>query len=552
LEPLTATHTKLLEIRERKDLKLRPTKHLKTTFTGFDGVEKPLSVRYYQVQGILHLVLMKRFLLGDDTGLGKTLEAIAALCYIWEKDPDRKVIVLTTKSAAPQWVKEFGKFTTGVKVIACQGDKKQRTAARAMFEKATGPTVIVMGYRSAVQDFTSMQGWKDFILVADEATAFKTPTTQVHQVIRHFSGAAERTWGLTATLIKNHLMEGYGIYQVIVPGLFGMNKNQFMLYYCLCRMQSIPRSNRQIPVITGYLPERIQEFKAVIDPYYIGRAKHTVASDLPALIMQEIEVDLTDQQEEKYAEALAGLLEVGGSKVKDGDFTEVPEDSERQIQAGNALKEVTKLTAIIYCQQIINSPELIGIPGESPKLEALIDFLSEGAFEDEKVIVFSRFKKMIDIIMPRLAKEKIKAVRITGDESTAQRDAAMTSFQNPNSDVRVACLTTAGSEAINLQAAKAIVCFDTPWSAGEFLQLVGRMIRIGSTHDTCSVVHLVAKGKKKTVDHRVLEVLGKKMSLVEAVLGKRIKGTGESSIISVENDISDLFQSLKQDARERT
>jgi SWI/SNF-related matrix-associated actin-dependent regulator 1 of chromatin subfamily A len=409
-----------------------------------------------------------------------------------------------------------------------------------------------MGYRSAVLDFTSMQPWKDFILICDEATAFKTPTTQVHQVVRHMSGAADRTWGLTATLIKNHLMEGYGIYQVIVPGLFGMNKNQFMLYYCLCRMQSIPRSNRQIPVIVGYLPERIQEFKDMIDPYFIGRAKHDVASDLPALIMQEIEVDLTDLQEEKYAEALAGLLEVGGTPTTTAAVVTTPDGSDREVAASHTLKEVTKLTAIIYCQQIINSPELIGIDGESPKLEALIDFLTEGDFAEEKVIVFSRFKKMIDIIMPRLAKEKIKAVRITGDETTPQRDAAMTAFQNPDSDVRVACITTAGSEAINLQAAKAFVCFETPWSAGEFLQLIGRMIRIGSAHDTCSVVHLVAKGrKKKTVDHRVLEVLGKKMHLVEAILGKRLKGTGDSSVISVENEISDLFQSLKQDAKEQ-
>jgi hypothetical protein len=62
---------RLQKIRDRKDLKLRPTKYLKQTFTGFDRKEHPLKIRYYQVQGILHLVAMKRFLLGDDTGLGK-------------------------------------------------------------------------------------------------------------------------------------------------------------------------------------------------------------------------------------------------------------------------------------------------------------------------------------------------------------------------------------------------------------------------------------------------------------------------------------------------
>jgi len=194
---------KLKAIRERTDLKLKPTPHLKTTFTDFSGNERDLTIRYYQVQGILHLIFMKRFLLGDDTGLGKTLEAIAALCYIWEKDPTRKVIVLTTKSATPQWAKEFSKFTKGVRVIVASGTRKHREAAYATWRKGSMPTVMVMGYRSAVNDIRRLQKDEGYILICDEATAFKNPKTQVHQAIRHMSEMADRTWALTATLIKN-------------------------------------------------------------------------------------------------------------------------------------------------------------------------------------------------------------------------------------------------------------------------------------------------------------------------------------------------------------
>jgi len=507
---------------------LRPTRHLKDTFTDFAGREQPLRVRYYQVQGILHLVVMRRFLLGDDTGLGKTLESIAALCYIWENDPDRKVIIMTTKSSVQQWASEFGKFTRGVKVIVNKGTPAKREIAREQFMAATGPTVMVSGYRSMVQDFRHIQEWQDFILITDEATAYKNPKTQVHQVCRHLSAVANRVWALTATLIKNNLMEGYGIYQVVVPGLFQMSYNKFMLYYCLTRMQPIPRSNRQIPVIVGYLPEKIQEFKEVIDPYFLGRPKHKVATELPVVVMRNIPVTLTPFQEEKYQEALDGILELG-----DGE-----------------LRETTKLTSIIYCQQIINHPELIEVDeAESPKLEMLVDLLKDGDFSDENVIVFSRFKKMINLIMPRLKAEKIKAVRVTGDENEAQRADAMAKFQNPEKPERVICLTSAGAESINLQAAKAIICYDTPWSAGDFLQLIGRMVRIGSIHDRCYVVHLVGKSKKQTIDHHVLDVLGKKMKLVEAVLGKRLKGESDEQVISADNEISDLFTALQNDAR---
>lgn len=537
-DQITARLAKLIEIRSRKDLKLKKTKHLKETFTDFSGKERPLVIRYYQVQGILHLRIMKRFLLGDDTGLGKTLETIAALCYIWEQDPNRKAIILTTKSSIQQWAGEFAKFTTGIKTIVCTGDKNQRAAARKAYLNTDEPVVIIMGYRSMVGDFTNMQNWKDHVLVADECVVFKNPATQVHQVCRHLASQADRVWALTATMIKNHLMEGFGIFQVIIPGLFGMTATQFMMYYALVKMQSLP-GGRHVPVIVGYLPQKIAEFREVISPYYIGRAKYDVASELPTLTSKVINVGMTIEQDSKYSDAIEGLLGL----VKDGAVVE---------------QEISKLTAIAYCQEIVGHMGMIGfVESESPKIDALVELITEGDFADEKVIVFSRFEKMISFTMDRLKKEKVSAVRVTGKENTEQRKKAMDSFQNPESKDRVICITTAGSEAINLQAAKVLVCLDTPWSAGEFLQLVGRMIRIGSEHDKCYVIHMVANktGKdKETIDHRIMEVLGKKMHLVEAVLGKRIKGEKDSEVaIAVDNDISDLFASLKSDAnKERT
>ena len=531
-ERFEKTYSQLQVIRTKQDLTIRKTKHLKTTFTDFNGEEKELRIRYYQIQGVLHLMAMPRFVLGDDTGLGKTLETIAAFCFIWEKKPNHKVIILTNKSAVEQWVGEFAKFTTGIRVIACKGTPTKRKAARKLWEESEGPTVMVMGYRSAVGDFTHIQPWKGYSVVFDEATAFKNPATQVHQVCKYMAQCANRAWALTATLIKNHLMEGFGIYQVIWPGVFqsdgkNMNARQFMMYYCLVRMQTIPRSNRQIPIIVGYTPDKIQEFKENIDPYYLGRPKHQVASELPVLIPRRMYVKMSAEQQVMYDEALAGLLEKGDGEVK----------------------EVTKLTAIVYCQQIVNDLELVGIEAESPKLDLLVELLTEGDLAEEQVIVFSRFRKMIDIIVPTLQAKKVKVVRVTGTENESQRKEAMEAFQNPDNDTRVICLTSAGTEAINLQAAKAVVCYDTPWSAGEFIQLVGRMIRIGSIHDRCYAIHLVAKGTGKTMDQRVLEVLDSKMTLVEAVLGKRIKGEQDSNdIIEARNDISDLFDALRSDA----
>ncbi|MEL7339238.1 MAG: helicase-related protein, partial [Bacteroidota bacterium] len=128
----------------------------------------------------------------------------------------------------------------------------------------------------------------------------------------------------------------------------------------------------------------------------------------------------------------------------------------------------------------------------------------------------------------------------------AQRREAMNAFQNPEDETRLIFITMAAAEAINLQSAKCFILLDTPWSAGDYLQLIGRMLRIGSQHDRCYVLHFVTKN---SIDERVMAVLQKKMNLVEKIIGKRIKGEDDDDfVVSTENDVSELFRILKQDA----
>jgi len=537
LDPsVEAAHAKLLKVRERTDLTIRKSPMLNDTFINLAGDEAEVKLRYYQIQMVVHLMLMPRFVVGDDTGLGKTVETIAALCYLWEKEPNLKAIVLTKKAAVVQWAGEFKKFAHGINIVVCKGTPQQRAKAREMYEKATGPTVLIMGHRSAVQDFRRIQAWQGYVFVADEATVFKNPKTQIHQVCRHLGQQASRAWGLTATLIKNNLVEGYGIYKVLIPDLFPEAMTPFIRNYCLTRLQRTNRG-RMVSVITGYKKSDIDRFREKIEPFYLGRPKHAVASELPPLTVREIMVGMTDFQHGKYQEALSGLLQLGTGEEK----------------------EVSKLTAITYCQEIVNHPCLIGHPDYgSEKMETLIDLLTPGGdFHDEKVIVFTRFRRLVDHAIPLLEKEGIKCVRVTGSENEEQRQAAMDDFQDPNSDVRVIWITMAGGDAINLQAAKALVFFDTPWSAGDLIQILGRMIRIGSIHDRVYALHLIAR---KTVDERVMQVQKKKMKLVEAIIGKRIKGEndddlmaelGEDVEFAVTGEVTEIFGKLKEDAAGR-
>lgn len=557
-------YEQLKKVRESKTVELRSTPMLRTEIIGFDGQPQPFNLRYYQVQGIYHLLSVNRMILGDGTGLGKTCQAIGALCYLWEKDPQMKVMVVCPKSAIRQWAAEVDRFTNGVKVFIATGTPVARTKAYEAWAAHQGPAILSLNYHSVVRDWdqgiekvapaagakkgtqpTLGKGLLDRItsashsltVIFDEATAFKNPSSKTHQTCKFLSDKAQRVWGLTATLLKNNLMEGFGIYKVIRPSTFS-SKTRFLDDYCVTELQRI-KGGVKIPVVVGY--KNLAQFRSVIDPFFYGRPKHLVSTELPSLITREVLCELSTAEDRKYAESLEGLMLLGDGDLK--DFTETKD-----------------LTSLIYCQQVCNSLALLryndgdevgdGLTIErSAKEAALIDLLNE-EFDDEKVIIYSRFEKMVTRLQGILEKEKIKSVRITGAEGDKARKMAQDKFQDLKSPVKVVFITDAGSEAINLQAASAMILFDTPWSWGTYVQLLGRMIRIGSPHQNVLAVHLLAErpnrtGKKReTIDHKVIQKLRKKKGVIDQIIGEA--AVGALRFERAEGEIRELVLSMKE------
>jgi SNF2 family DNA or RNA helicase len=555
---MTATDSKnpvleqLKQIRASKTLALKPTPRLRQEIVGLDGKTQPLRLRYYQSQGIFHLLLVKRMVLGDGTGLGKTCQTIAYMCYLWDKSPEVKAIVICPKSAIRQWASEINRFAVGVNSYIAAGTLDERKAAYEAWAKApSGPddpkAVLITNYHSLVRDWdyggkseveVAKPGAKGqgalkgglldsitsevgkFITVFDECTAFKNPTTKTWQTCRFLSDKSDRVVGLTATLLKNNLMEGFGIYKVIKPDIFS-SKTKFQEQFCVMEMQRV-KGGVKVPVVVGY--KNLTQFRTMIEPYFYGRNKHEVSNELPSLTTKEIVVELTPAEDKKYAEALSGVLELGDGEIKEYEDTKA-------------------LTSLIYCQQCVDSPALlrynegdvidVGDDVEEVKLgskeQALLDLLDE-QLEGEKVIVYTRFESLVGRLQKVLAKAKIKSVRITGKENDKKRAEAQNKFQDLSSDTKVVFITDAGSEAINLQAAAAIIFYDSPWSWGNYVQLLGRMIRIGSPYPSVFAIHLVAErpgkeGKKReTIDAAVLRTLRKKKVLIDQIIGEAAQG----------------------------
>jgi SNF2 family DNA or RNA helicase len=561
-KPLTEaqqkTYAKLKEVRASTTVSLKPTPLLRKSIPGLDGEEHAFSLRYYQVQGVFHMVALPRMILGDDTGLGKTIESIAALCYLWAKEPNNRVIVVAPKSAIRQWAAEIQRFTTGLKVfLASEGVMKGEApvdSRRRVYEAwASTPTsehpILILNYALLVRDWhhggfqppkrsgklpkqpvkpgllDGITGKEQsLVIVFDEATAFKTQRTKTWEIAQFLSARARRVYGLTATLLKNNLMEGYSIYKAIKPDLFG-TKTKFLEDYCHVKIQAIGR--KRINLVVGY--KNLGEFREVIDPFFLGRKKHTVAKELPALTTKEISFELSGAEDTKYTEALSGVLELGDGEVREFEDTKA-------------------LTSLIYCQQVVNSLALlrfkegVDISSFSVDLETLerkthttasigskerelVDLLT-GELDGEKVIVFTRFESIVARLQEILRREGIVSTRITGKENDKARAEAQTAFQDLQSSTKVIFITAAGSEAINLQSAMATIFFDSPWSWGDYLQTLGRMIRIGSPNQRVLAFHLLAErpGGRKTIDHHVVTLLRRKKHLIDQVLGEAAIG----------------------------
>lgn len=563
----------LKRVRESKTVQLKPSRFMREHCTALDGSQQPFRLRYYQVQGAYHLLALNRMVLGDDAGTGKTACAIAAFAHLMERSPEVRVVVVTPKSTVRQWAREIVRFTAGIRPIVVETlpvtkDGKlplaQRKARYAdWLEPRSSPeaerTVLVLNYALLIRDWNAegiqpvdAKGKPDpkkpvvpgvldqvfldatkaggkLVVFFDEAQAFANTKTKTSEIARFLSDRAERVYGLTATLLKSNLMEGFSIYRVIKPGVF-TTKTAFLNDYCITQLQKVAGTKRKIPIVVGY--KNLEGFRQQIDPFFLGRKKQDISDELPVLISKDIVCELTAAEDAKYAQALSGIFELGDGVIRD-------------------YEENKALVALNYCQQVVNSltmlrfEEGVEITGGldlatfdlqtlkvgalGSKEQALVDLVSDGGeLEGEKVIVYTRFASLVPRLQRILESKRILTVAITGAQNEKQRSTAQESFQDPKSKTRVIIITTAGGVGINLQMARAMVFYELPWTWGDYIQLLGRMIRIGSPHKGVVTYHLMAERPStksgKTIDHHVYGLLRTKKDIIDKVLGEAAVG----------------------------
>jgi SNF2 family DNA or RNA helicase len=529
-----------------------------------------LRLREYQKQAIHHLSRMKRFINGDSVGLGKTLSAIAAACWIREREPV-KIIVLCTKSTTHQWADEFSRFSTlNSRVMTDRWGKKKSYEARYQqleeFLTSDDQDVMVAKYTSLLGKRKQLEGEFDehgfpvqggrekvsqeiqrftkilaphgqkVILILDEAQKFKTPGSQIRTMIQMFQRKSGRVWALTATAMKNSLDEFYSIACAIGIRPFGYMA-EFRDQFCIYRDLHIG-NGRYKKVLEGY--QNVALFKQQIRPFFLGRSQRQVKEPLPRLTTVIHPIDLDEEQTRLLLEDIpSGKYQLPPAVVRVA--------GEMVLRERDIENEMTQLA--VY-QLVANHPALLD-PGDrkkfltkklSPKEEALLDML-DGDLRGEKVIVFTKSRTWIDR-MQALTQDgaftERKFLRITGAENEKKRQDAKAKFQAPDSGYDDIFINAAAIEGVNLQQAGHMVCLDVPWSFGDLLQLVGRMVRMASPHSACTLHILCARG---TIDEYAIEVLKTKKGVFEQILGE-----SHSAGLLDDREIFDLTSGMEKEA----
>jgi len=567
----------ILAIRSKKDLKLKPNKYLKDT----------TELRYYQIVGCLHFLLLSRFILGDSAGLGKTLQSISGYVFSLIRHPGLKLLIVTQKSARYQWKEEFDKFTQGItshvvqntwgKVVGDDifGEPKELRKKGYKVETLTGLDARIAQYQTIDTDVLIVNWYAvqneakilcenrlpDYMVIFDEIQEIKNNETVAYLGAQYLVKHSVKAAGLSATIIKNRLEEAYNIFEAIIPGIFG-GKQKFLKHYTNQKKIKMRRGGRTrfINKIASY--KNLGDFKEVIRPYFLIRRTSEVASELPSLISKRVLLDMDEDQFSLYKEALAGDVYRRIVKKRYFEFKELVESKEQptdkelekleklETQYDESTMEdcmwKNKAASLTYCQMISNGPQWLD---EDEKGSSVKEEEFKRIFEQElcaeKVIVFTRFESGVKRLEKILENLGLKSVKVTGTMNQKKRDAARHAFQNDD-DVTAIIITSAGSAAINLQKANVLLFYDTPWSYGDLYQTIGRAQRIGSMHEHVYVLHFVAKG---TIDEHVLNVLKDKKKLINEVMGDIAEGSLEFDknkelFVEEESDIDALFDAV--------
>lgn len=449
------------------------------------------TLRDYQVSGFEFFKTLSDYqfggILADEMGLGKTIQTIAFLL----SNKDKKSIVITPTALIYNWKNELEKFAPTLKVGLLHASKSER---EKILDNIDNYDVLLTTYTTYKNDIDKYKNISFDYCIIDEAQNIKNPDAIITKAIKNVN--AKVKFALTGTPIENNLMELWSIFDFIMPGYL-YNKSKF---------KSIFINN----------DKNIIELKNLIKPFILRRTKKEVITELPDKIEQKIIIDL----EKEHKRAYKGYVNLITRKIKE-----------------NNQDNITVFSYLTKLRQLCLSPELMvkNYQGKNSKLDVLINIINDSS--DEKILVFSQFTKVLEVIGKRLNEENISYSYLDGKTSAKDRVKLVEEFNTNNNKVFLISLK-AGGTGLNLTSANIVVHFDPWWNPAVEDQASDRAHRIGQKN-VVNVIKLIAKG---TAEERVINLQETKKELIEDVINGNLDNSSTLKNLS-KDDIIDLFMS---------
>jgi SNF2 family DNA or RNA helicase len=436
--------------------------------------DTPLPLFPYQKVGAAFLYKIGSGLIGDEMGLGKTVQSLA----VCEKAKAEKVLIFAPVAVKWQWAQEIEKFIPDASVVVIEGTKVER---RKLWKSEA--RFYVVNYELLLRDFEEMNYCEWDIIIADEATKISNPQAKQAKAIKKLR--ARRRIAMTGTPISNRANEIWNIIDFCQPGILG-NYWTFLQRYCL---------KNQWGGIFGY--QNMDELREKLKRYMIRRLKYEVLPELPAKIITDIPLELSEEEKTLY------------KKLKKEILFEIEKNDIAKLETPMTIQYT--LVKMLRLRQLADSTELLGHNTRSSKLDTLKELLVEALDDNKKAIVFTQFAEMADILERELS--GYKPLKISGKIKEKYSD-IVARFNN-NDEHRVLIMTSAGQFGLNIQRASVIFHYDQEWSLAKMQQREGRSHRIGQERSV-QIINLLARG---TVDYYVKKVLHAKMDLSNQMLG---------------------------------
>ena len=467
-------------------------------------------LREYQRDGFYWIKTLKENgfggILADDMGLGKTLQILAFL--LSEKEQGKvgdelRTLIVAPASLVYNWKKEVERFTPQLSVCVMAGTAHERK--KLIKNQTSNVDVWITSYDLLKRDIELYQDIVFANEIIDEAQYIKNQTTHAAKSVRLVNSSFRMA--LTGTPMENRLSELWSIFDYLMPGfLYG-----YMRF----------RSEIETPIVSDKDEDAMTRLRAMIHPFILRRLKKDVLKELPEKQEEIVTVALSGEQKKLY-QAHSQRLKMFLEDQNDEDF------AQNKLQI---LAELTKL------RQLCCGPELLleNYKGENAKLEACIELITQAIAGGHKILLFSQFTSMLDLIGEELKKAKIDYYRIDGSVKKEARMEMVEQFQNPQNQVSVFCISLkAGGTGLNLTAADIVIHYDPWWNKAAQNQATDRAHRIGQKH-AINVYQLIAE---ETIEQKICELQQVKEDLAEEVLS----GEGISSTQFNKDEIMNLLE----------